>query len=335
MIPLGNNKAYLVTKPEHIFYVSGVRCEGFVIISSKKNLLATDQRYFLLAKKAKKSSTQLFDLSGTWPKKLQKILKPYALIFFEEAHLTIAELERFKRLLPKKRWKKGKGLFEKKRMIKTKEELQKLKKAAHLGDLVLKKALPLLRVGVREREIANALRNFSFELGDGVAFDPIVAFGDHGAIPHHHPTDRKLKKNDAVLIDQGVLYQGYHSDMTRCFFIGEGIPAVQKMYDELLIAQRYGVRLVRPGVRVSEIDKQVRRKLGSQERYFTHSLGHGVGLEIHEEPRVSSRSDQVLQEGMVITIEPGIYKPGIGGVRIEDTLIVTRSGYEVITKSSR
>ena len=327
--------AYLITKPEHLFYLTGFDGEGFVVVTKNQILLATDQRYWLLAKSVKKRGVKLFDLAGKWPAKLQAELKTIRTILFEEDHLTVAALARWKKLLPKKQWKQSKGELRKLRLVKNAEELEKLRQAAALGDKILTMVLKEMKPGDTEKAMANLFRRYSDELANGVSFAPIVAFGKNGAVPHHHSGSTKLKKNDAILIDQGVNYQGYMSDMTRCFFIGSGIPAVQQMYDQLLKVQEAGVNMVRSGIKISELASACRAMLGKDAKYFTHSLGHGVGLEIHEDPGVSTRSDVVLEAGMVITIEPGLYKPGVGGVRIEDTVIVSEHGCEIITKSGK
>jgi Xaa-Pro aminopeptidase len=328
-------EAYLVTKPEHIFYLTNFDGEGFVIIDEHGVTLATDQRYWLLAKKIKKAGVKLFDLKSGWSKEFSLNFIHAKTIHFEEEHLTVAGLTKWEEILPGRIWKKNDGVFRKMRTIKREDELENLRMAAALGDKVLKKVLPMIKPGVTEKHIANLLRQYSNEYADGTSFPPIVAFGKNGAVPHHHSDDTKLKKNDAILIDQGVKYKGYMSDMTRCFFIGKGVSAIRKMYEQLLAAQQAGVNMVRAGVKISELDMAVRALLGKENKYFTHSLGHGVGLEVHEDPGVSGRSETVLEPGMVITIEPGIYKPGIGGVRIEDTVIVTEQGCEVITKSTK
>lgn len=336
MHPLKAEQAQLVTQMENVFYLTGFKgSAGFVIMTPKETLLAVDQRYWLKAKNTKKRHVTLFDLSGNWSEKLQKRLRPFSEILFDEQHMTVSGLKRWKKLLPKKRWLSDKNVIHQQRLVKTQEELEYLRHAAALGDKVLKKVLPHLKTGVSEKYIANLFRQYSNELAEGVSFDPIVAFGKNGALPHHASGETRLRKHDAILIDQGVQYQGYMSDMTRCFFIGKGLPQVQKMYEQLLVVQASAVQMVREGVRISDLAAATRALLGKDERFFTHSLGHGIGLEVHEAPGVSMKSDTILRAGMVITIEPGIYKEGVGGVRIEDTVIVTEDACEVITKSSK
>lgn len=335
MLQPSSSSAYLITKPEHMFYLTNFDGEGIVLVDEHGITLATDQRYWLLAKKVKKPGVKLFDLKGHWTEELNRKFMHVRTMYFEDEHLTVAALNRWETIFPGRIWKKSEGAVRQLRLIKREDELEKLRMAAALGDKILKKILPELKPGVTEKEIANLFKSYSNELADGVSFPPIVAFGANGAVPHHHSDETKLKKNDAILIDQGVKHQGFMSDMTRCFFIGKGVPAVQKMYDQLLEVQQAAVNMVRAGVNISDLDKAVRAMLGKEDKYFTHSLGHGVGLEVHEDPGVSGRSDVILKPGMVITIEPGLYKAGVGGVRIEDTVIVTEYGCEVITKSSK
>ncbi len=330
-----SSQAYLVTKPENMFHLTGFDGEGFAIVSKERTIVATDGRYTEYAKTKKKRGVKLFDIKTGWPSKLDQELKKIKDVFYEEEHMTISALSRWKKILPNRKWSKSKGAVEDLRLVKSDEELDKLRMAARIGDQILKKVLKEMKPGVTEKQMANLFRRYSDEMANGVSFDPIVAFGTNGAVPHHHSNNTKLKKNDAILIDQGVNYQGYMSDMTRCFQIGKGILEVNKMHEQLLKAQQAGVNMVRAGIKISDLAKSVRAMLGKDEKHFTHSLGHGVGLEIHEAPGVSTRTDMILKAGMVITIEPGLYKPGIGGVRIEDTVIVTDTGCEVITKSSK
>jgi Xaa-Pro aminopeptidase len=330
------SEAILITTMEHIFYLTGFSgTYGFVVMTNKGITLATDQRYWLRAKAVKKKSVKLFNIQGNWPEKLRENMKSIKTVYYEDEQVTVSGLKRWKKILPKCLWKSSDSAIRKQRLVKSEAELDHLRMAASLGDKVLKKVLPHLKAGVTENHIANLFRQYSNELADGVSFDPIIAFGVNGAMPHHSSGEQKLMKNDAILIDQGVKYKGYMSDMTRCFFIGKGLAPVQEMYELLLKVQQASVNMVRPGVKISDLAAATRAMLGREEKYFTHSLGHGIGLEVHEDPGVSSRSEAILKSGMVITIEPGIYKSGKGGVRIEDTVIVTEDGCEVITKSEK
>jgi len=335
MIKLKKDTAYLITKPEHVYYLTNFEGEGFVFLTKDYLLLATDQRYWIQAKQSKAKNIKLFCLKDDWQEDLNKKLSHINIIYFEEDHLTVTGLEKNKKLFPKRKWKKSQQVFKKLRLIKDKDELKKIKKAAAIGDIILKNIKPKLKKGVSEYSILELIRAHTFKLADGPSFEPIVAFGKNAACPHHHSGKTKLKKNDAALIDFGVKYQNYMSDMTRCFFVGKGIPKVQLMYEKLLIVQKAAVNMVRPGVRIKDLVLAVKGLLGKDAKLFTHGLGHGVGLKIHEGPSLSENAAGNLETGMVITIEPGLYKTGVGGVRIEDLLVVTKDGSELLTKSSK
>jgi len=335
MIRINNGSAYLITKPEHVLYLSGFDGEGFLILTRNSKFLATDQRYWLRAKGKIKKTFRLFGLKTGWEKELNKTLNKFKTVCFEEDHLTVSGLRKWKKILPKRKWKESLQVFKKMRLVKTDKELFKMKKAAAFGDVILKKIKGKLKPGITESFIASSIICLAHELADGVSFDPIVAFGKNAAIPHHLHGKTRLKKDDAILIDMGVKYMNYMSDMTRCFFVGKGIAKVRQMHELLLKVQKTAVQMVRPGIKVKDLILAVRGLLGKEAKYFTHGLGHGVGLKIHEGPSLSEKSDDVLDAGMVITIEPGIYKPGIGGVRIEDMVVVKEKGGEVITKSGK
>jgi Xaa-Pro aminopeptidase len=224
------------------------------------------------------------------------------------------------------------------RQIKEPSEIEKLKQAASLGSKGFDFVCSLLNEGVTERDLALELEIFWRRSGgEKVAFAPHIAFGEGSAYPHYHPDERKLKKGDAVLIDIGVVWQHYHSDMTRVVFYGEPPAQMDRMYQIVRQAFESAVSYCRPGVKAGDLDQCARKTIeeNGYGEYFSHSLGHGVGLEIHELPRIRSigeDAEKILQAGMVITIEPGIYLPEVGGVRLEDTFLITSDGCESLTK---
>jgi len=226
------------------------------------------------------------------------------------------------------------------RQIKDEEEIQLLRQAAILGSRGYDFVSSILEEGISEKEVAMHLEFFwKKEGGDRLAFDPIIAFGPNTSMPHYRAGDTRLERDQPVLIDIGVVWKGYHSDMTRTIFFGTPDSQVLEIYDVVKQAQELALELVRPGITAGELDAASRgyiTECGFGD-LFSHGLGHGVGLEIHEGPSLNSRvpfKDVQLQEGMVITIEPGIYLPGIGGVRIEDTVVVTADGHENLTDRS-
>jgi Xaa-Pro aminopeptidase len=220
------------------------------------------------------------------------------------------------------------------RTLKTAGEIAELRRAAQLNAAGFEEILPLIRPGVSEREIALALE-FALKRmgGEDKAFDFIVASGVRGAMPHGVATDKTLAAGELVTIDFGTRVAGYHSDETVTLAVGEVLPRLREIYEIVLSAHDQALAAVRPGVSLKEIDAIARDYIVGcgYGAYFGHGLGHGVGLEVHEAPTVSSRSEAMAVEGMVFTIEPGIYVPDLGGVRIEDTIEVTADGCRLIT----
>lgn len=226
------------------------------------------------------------------------------------------------------------------RAIKDKEELSLLRDAAKLGSQGFDYICTLLKEGITEIEISTELEIFWKRRGSkGLAFEPIIAFGKNSSMPHYRAGEAKLRKGDVVLIDIGVNYHHYHSDMTRVVFFDEASTKMLKIYSIVQQAQSAALKLCRPGTTLGDLDSAARNVIVA-EKYgerFTHSLGHGVGLDIHEYPTVRNSphiKDIQLEVGMVITIEPGIYVPDLGGVRLEDTVEITADGYKNLTNRS-
>ena len=219
--------------------------------------------------------------------------------------------------------------------VKTPEEIAALKRAAAATGKVFIHTLPLVRVGATERQIAEAMEEYALGLPgvSGLAFPPIIASGPNGAQPHAELTGRVLQSGDLVTIDFGVTLDGFAGDMTRTFMLGAATEKQQKIYGSVLRAQTAGIDAAKAGMACAALDA-VCRDLIAQDgygEYFIHSTGHGVGTEVHEDPRLAAISETVLEAGMVVTIEPGIYIEGFGGVRIEDTVLITAAGCEVLT----
>lgn len=224
------------------------------------------------------------------------------------------------------------------RMVKDAGELEKLRRAEAIGDAAFSQILDYIRPGRTEAEIALELEYAMKKQGaSGLSFDTIAASGRHSSMPHARVTDRRLEKGDFITMDFGCVYQGYCSDMTRTVALGEPSEEMRKIYQIVLEANLAAVEQIRAGIPCNEIDAVSRNYIADHGygEYFGHGLGHGVGLEIHEEPRFSPKCDVVMQENMVITVEPGIYLPGRFGVRIEDLVVVTKSGCERLSHSER
>lgn len=328
---------YIITKPENVFYLTGFKGSfGFVLIENQKQTLVTDNRYKIYAQELCKKNEISFlvynkdfkkdhdsKVTGTW--------------MIEDSN-TLQKQSWLQELFPQAELEVQSGVIEKQRRCKTETEIDLIRQAqTHVDQILIPTIQKHARAGITEQalcwELEIALRNRGqYEL----SFDLIVAFGENSAIPHHSPGKRKLKTNENILVDCGVKHQGYCSDITRNFWFGDEVLSdYQKAFNQLLVAQESGVESVRVGVSMDEIDRQVRSELGSDADFFTHRLGHGVGLEIHEAPRTPAEQAEPLQLGEVITIEPGLYYDGRFGIRIEDLLVVKTQGAEILSQCPR
>ncbi|MCK5472276.1 M24 family metallopeptidase [Candidatus Gracilibacteria bacterium] len=215
-----------------------------------------------------------------------------------------------------------------------KNKIRNIRLSCQIVSQILGKVSRNLKSRKTEKEVANEIRKLAKTKADGIAFQPIVAFGRNSAIPHHRPTVRKLKKGDVAKIDLGVKFDGFCSDLTRTFFTSEPTKLQLKVYKAVLRAQQIGIRRIKIGAKAKDLDAAAREFLARKgfAKNFIHSLGHGVGRKIHEAPKIGPTSKAILEEGAVITIEPGIYLKGKFGVRIEDTILLKKSSVEILTK---
>ena len=257
----------------------------------------------------------------------------------EAEHVVLAEKRRLAEVLPSGvRLKETSSIVERDRMVKDADELDLIRAAVALGAKLYDRALEVLRPGVKETEVAGEME-FAARRGgaEEMSFSTIIASGARSALPHGRASEQAIAPSGFVVCDFGVILSGYCSDQTRTVWVGAVPDEARRAYEAVKQAQQAAIDAVRPGVAVGEVDaagRKVLRKAGLG-RYFTHSTGHGVGLEIHEAPRVANGQPEILQPGMVITIEPGVYFPGKWGVRIEDMVAVTAGGCEVLTPTSK
>ncbi|MFH1620206.1 MAG: aminopeptidase P family protein [bacterium] len=237
-------------------------------------------------------------------------------------------------------WKK-KGLIEKPGLLaclretKKGEEIGFLRKACRIAAKAIKITVPRIKPGRTERSVALELEHLMQKMGaKGPSFDTIIGSGPNSALPHHVTSDRIIKRNEPVLIDFGCVYKGYHSDITRTFFIGKPDACFKKVYGIVEKAQKAGLKKVKSGTFARAVDKACRDYIAGEGygQHFIHGTGHGIGLEIHESPRLAVKSKSVLKSGMTVTVEPGIYLQGKFGVRIEDSVLVTKTGCEILTR---
>ena len=311
--------------------------DGVLLITATEAFFLTDSRYIEQAQ-----TEALADRVECYTNKLQalsvhiKSLVQSAKIGFDSDSISVAVFDELRTLegTAAIRWVPLSKQLESLRGIKERDELNSLKLAADLNHQAFTDALPRIRSGVTEREIALELEFALKRLGgEDNSFDFIVASGQRGALPHGVASNKVISNGDLVTIDFGTKVKGYHSDETVTLAVGDIDGKLRQIFDIVLEAHDSALSQVRPGLEVCNLDAFARNYIASKGygEYFGHSLGHGVGLDVHEFPPVSSRSAVMLEEGMVITIEPGIYIPGTGGVRIEDTVAVTACGYEVLT----
>ena len=314
---------------------SGSNCHLFV--SRSERLLVTDGRYYEQAAQQAPEFTlvpQKRVLADTVSELIAE--RKWRRIGYETMKLTDHQIRALKSACPQVEWVPRESFGVYPRMIKDADELLKIKKAVEIADDALKELTKRLSVGMTEREIAAELDYLMAKCGsERCAFDTISASGERGAMPHATPTDRRIAEGDMLTLDFGACYMGYMSDITRTLWFGTPSDELCRVWDAVYKAQRAAVAAVRPGISAGELDALHRKSLeeSGYGEYIMHSLGHGVGLEIHEEPRIAPGSANILSPGMVITIEPGVYIPGLGGVRTEDTVAVTADGAEVLTKS--
>ncbi len=326
----------LVSEPHNVRYLCGyVGTNGRLFVTPAKATLITDFRYLRSARKQIPRQVGLFDQK----KGLKKLLGRFRVLGFEQEHTSYSQFERLKKALPLLRLKPASGLVESLRMIKEPEEIKTIRKACAIADECLRRLVKTSRIGISEDELEWNLLKFARQLGaDGFSFPPIICFGKNTADVHHAKEPNRLKKGQAVLIDMGIIYRGYCTDMTRTFYTRKPSKAEQKIYTTVLEANERAIKAIKVGKKLGDIDKVARdfiRKAGYG-KYFGHSTGHGVGLEVHEAPNVSEKSEDVVQPGMVFTIEPGIYLNHLGGVRIEDMVYVNgKGGVELLTKSPK
>jgi Xaa-Pro aminopeptidase len=322
--------ACLVENPVDLFYLTGLQLScGTLVVAEKESCLFVDGRYL---QKAQEEAPMPAALIGD--KELTAYLKKYKTLAFDSKWTSYERCLKWQKLARRGSLVPVAELLKEGRALKDEGELDKLRRSAQLLWKGFKHLQGILKEGMTEKEAALEFELFCRKNGaQGLAFEPIIAFGANGAMPHHHSTGARLKKGEAVLVDIGVIVDHYRSDMTRVLFFKGADPQIEKMYAIAKQAQAAALALCKPGTKVKELDLAARAVLKKEkmEELFVHSLGHGIGLETHEFPRLSAKGqdkDVPLKAGMVITIEPGLYLPGIGGVRYEDTVIITKTGYE-------
>ncbi len=340
---LTRNSAALIHDPANMFYLTeGYTGEGLVFISGTRRVIITDFRY---TEAAEKQAPDFECIMQTREHPAYKCLselcraEEISSLRYESSYLCVDDYQTLRGEL-------GQEISltplnkapQQLREIKTPSEIVAMRKAADITSEAFEAILPKIRPGMTEKELQIELDFTMYRLGaDALAFHTIIASGENGSLPHAVPGSRRLQQGDLITMDFGARVGQYDSDMTRTVALGQPSPELLKIYNTVFRAQAMGVAALSAGKNCWDIDHLVRDYIDSQgyEGRFGHGLGHCVGIEIHEEPRLSTTCHDILRPGMVITVEPGIYIPGLGGVRIEDTCLVKENGSEPLTTAPR
>ncbi len=332
--------AVIVTEINHVHYLSGFTgSNGIVVLAPSKAYFLTDFRYGVQARKEVKGC-QIITASRQLVTELPQlpVFAKGARVGIEGDFISLTMFDKIKELLPEMTFKPVSGLIESLSVIKDSDEIGRIRKAVRIADRAFADTIRLLKPGVKEKDIALEIEYKMRKLGaENASFETIVASGQRSAMPHGRASERKLRKGDFVTLDFGCLYQGYASDITRTVVLGKATERQKKIYNTVLAAQKASCKAVKPGMACSRVDgvaRDIIMKAGYGDN-FGHGLGHGVGLLVHDRPILSPQSTDVLEPGMVITIEPGIYISNWGGVRIEDDVLVTLNGGQILSKSPK
>ncbi len=331
-------EALLATSVPNVTYLTGFSGDSsYLLVTHEDQILISDGRYPTQIEEECPGLEMNIRRAGVLiHHQVAKVLRAAGIsrLAIEAESMTVATRDRIAEKLPKLEIGATSGMVEHLRQIKDKEELALIRQAASIAE----KAFAVIRAGLRpeqtEKQIGDALEHqFRLFGGEGPAFPPIVAVGPRAALPHAKVTDRRIGAGDMVLFDWGAQWRLYKSDLTRVLVTGKISTKLRRVYEVVLCAQARAIAAIRPGVSTPEVDGAARKVIAEAglDRRFNHGIGHGIGLEVHESPRMSGKNAVTLKPGMVVTVEPGVYIPGWGGVRIEDDILVTRGGHEVLT----
>lgn len=332
--------ALIVSSLLNIRYLTGFTgSNALLIISRRSAVFLTDNRYILQAKQEVKSCKRIITKLGVFDEASRcNLLARQRRVGFESQQVTYAQYRVLRRLFPAVSFVSTADIVEGVMLVKERTELEHIRSAVNISDRVFDEVLKIVRPGITELDVAAEISYLHKSFGaERDAFETIVASGERGAFPHARASQKKIKHGEMVTLDFGCVVNGYNSDITRTIAIGKISVRAKRMYDAVLNAQLKAAASAKAGMWAKDLDTVARnhierRGLG---KYFNHSLGHGLGLHVHERPKVSQLSKERLQAGSVITIEPGVYIPDVGGVRIEDDVVLTDSGCEVLNRATR
>ncbi len=327
----------IIKNPVNIKYLTKIDAEGILLLTRKENIFITDSRYI---EDVSSIITPFDEIVVDDQKNISKDDYENFFLFcenvgFEEKYLTYSDYKEYIRKYKINSFVEADDLITTLRMIKDDEEIASIKKACEITDRCFDILKNYIRPGLTEKQIAKRIKNFFQENSEGESFDTIVASGENSSKPHAVPTDRVIEENDIITIDMGCKVNGYCSDMTRTVFIGKPTEEQKNIYKLVLENQKKVLNEIRDGQSIKTLVKSVESDFNINNQTLIHALGHGVGLEIHEAPSINAKNENLLKENMVITDEPGIYLAGSFGVRIEDTVLVTKKGAIALTESNK
>ena len=334
-LELGDGDAYLTTTPHHLYYLTGFTGgEGFLIITSEKALLLVDGRYTTQASDEVYEGIDVVLFNKIW-EEIPNYLSSIKKLWLEESVVTLSFYRKIKESLPSiEEFAYADEILSYMRMFKDDYEKSLILKSIDIAQNAFLKTLEIIKPGVREKDVAAELTYHMRKLGaEKESFDIIVASGYRGALPHGVASEKKIEEGELIVIDWGAFYKGYVSDLTRMVVVGKADEEAIYALNAVKEAQEIAIEEARCCMKAKEIDALARNYLKEKDlaQYFTHSLGHGIGVEIHERPRVSYMSDEEIREGIAFTIEPGVYLPGKFGVRIEDDVMMGSERVEVLS----
>lgn len=321
-----NTEAFIVSNMKNIRYLSGFTGDtGKLLLVKDKAFIIVDGRFTEQAEK--ECNIEVVDYNGSFNKTIKGILDKFNVTrcAFEGDSTTVNEFDFMKKAIDNVELISTKNIIEEIRVIKDEGEIDLIKKALDISLKVFDSIKEEVVPGVTEKEVANEIEYRMKKLGaDGVAFETVVASGTRSSLPHGTPTDKEIEFGDAVVIDMGATYNGYAADMTRTIFVGDMTREQEKVYEIVERAQKKAINMIEAGVKCSDANQVVVDEFNKENlaEFFVHSLGHGVGLDVHERPYLAKSSTDVFKPGMVVTIEPGIYLPNKFGVRIEDMAMI-------------
>ena len=329
-----------ITNLTNVRYLTGFTgSAGALLVLPDKQYFFSDTRYDEQSKEQVKHC-KIYMISKGYEETIEKIniLNNNMKIGFESNYVSVSKFNRLKSIFPKIIWKATSDIIEKIAAIKDNSEINSLKTAIEITDTVFTQILPELKEGAVEREIAAKISYlFKMNGAEGDSYDPIIGSGKQGALPHATPSEKPFEKGDFVVMDFGALYNGYHADMTRTVVIGKSTTKHEEIYNIVLESQLAGIKLARAGITGAEVDAACRKVItaAGYGKEFCHSTGHGIGLEVHTYPRLSFLNNKPLKKNYVVTIEPGIYLSGWGGVRIEDDCLINENDCTPLNKSTK